>query len=47
MFVAVGAAERLRNTERKDFLENRWPDIVSHMRRWASTWTTWSTSALA
>jgi DNA-binding transcriptional regulator YhcF (GntR family) len=33
MFVAAGAAERLRNTERKDFLENRWPDIASHMRR--------------
>ena len=33
MFVAAGAAERLRSTERKDFLENRWPGIVSHMRR--------------
>ena len=33
MFVAAGAAERLRTTERKDFLENRWPGIVSHMRR--------------
>jgi GntR family transcriptional regulator len=33
MFVAAGAAERLRSAERKDFLENRWPDIVSHMRR--------------
>ncbi len=33
MFVAAGAAERLRNAERKDFLENRWPGIVSHMRR--------------
>lgn len=32
MFVAKGAAERLRNAERKDFLENRWPRIVSHMR---------------
>ena len=33
MFVAPGAAEQLRTTERKDFLENRWPGIVSHMRR--------------
>ncbi len=32
MFVAKGAAERLRTAERKDFLENRWPRIVSHMR---------------
>lgn len=33
MFVAAGAAERLRTSERKDFLENRWPDIASHIRR--------------
>ena len=33
MFVAAGAGERLRTTERKEFLENRWPRIVSHMRR--------------
>ena len=33
MFVAPGAADQLRNSERKDFLENRWPSIVSHMRR--------------
>jgi GntR family transcriptional regulator len=33
MFVAPGAAEKLRETERKDFLENRWPAIASHMRR--------------
>jgi GntR family transcriptional regulator len=33
MFVAAGAGEKLRNNERKDFLENRWPGIVSHMRR--------------
>ena len=33
MFVAAGAADRLRASERKDFLENRWPGIVSHMRR--------------
>jgi GntR family transcriptional regulator len=33
MFVAGGAAERLRSSERREFLENRWPGIVSHMRR--------------
>lgn len=33
MFVAPGAASRLREAERKDFLENRWPAVVSHMRR--------------
>ncbi len=33
MFVAAGAADRLRSTERKEFLEQRWPGIVSHMRR--------------
>ncbi len=33
MFVATGAAGRLRQSERKEFLENRWPGIVSHMRR--------------
>ena len=33
MFVAGGAADRLRSSERRDFLENRWPGIVSHMRR--------------
>ena len=33
MFVAPQAAERLRTAERKDFLENRWPGIVCHMRR--------------
>ena len=33
MFVAAGAAERLRTSERKEFLENRWPGIVGHMRR--------------
>ena len=33
MFVAAGAAARLREAERKDFLENRWPAVVSHMRR--------------
>ncbi|HEX8639621.1 MAG TPA: GntR family transcriptional regulator [Allosphingosinicella sp.] len=33
MFVAAGSAERLRTAERKEFLEQRWPGIVSHMRR--------------
>ena len=33
MFVAAGAAERLRSAERKDFLEQRWPEIATHMRR--------------
>jgi GntR family transcriptional regulator len=33
MFVASGAAERLRSTERKAFLEERWPDICAHIRR--------------
>lgn len=32
MFVATGAADRLRAAERKDFLENRWPRIASHIR---------------
>ena len=33
MFVAAGAADRLRSNERREFLDNRWPGIVSHMRR--------------
>ena len=33
MFVAPGAADRLRSAERTDFLEQRWPEISSHMRR--------------
>ncbi|MGQ0558809.1 MAG: GntR family transcriptional regulator [Sphingosinicella sp.] len=33
LFVAPGAAERLRSSERKQFLEQRWPEIVAHMRR--------------
>ena len=33
MFVAPGAADRLRSAERKDFLEQRGPEISSHMRR--------------
>jgi GntR family transcriptional regulator len=33
MFVAPGAAAKLREAERRDFLDNRWPDIAAHMRR--------------
>ncbi|MDT9598277.1 GntR family transcriptional regulator [Sphingosinicella rhizophila] len=33
MFVAEGASERLRTAERKEFVEQRWPAIVAHMRR--------------
>ena len=33
MFVASGAAERLRSAERKAFLEERWPEIRAHIRR--------------
>ena len=33
MFVAAGAAERLRSAERRTFLEDRWPDICTHMKR--------------
>ena len=33
MFVAIGAAGKLREAERREFLDNRWPDIAAHMRR--------------
>jgi GntR family transcriptional regulator len=33
MFVAEGAAAKLRETERRDFLDNRWPAIAAHIRR--------------
>lgn len=33
MFVAEGAATRLRESERREFLDNRWPAIAAHMRR--------------
>ncbi len=33
MFVAAGAADKLRQTERREFLDQRWPIIVAHMRR--------------
>ena len=33
MFVASGATAKLRASARKEFLEQRWPEIVAHMRR--------------
>ena len=33
MFVAEGATARLKETERREFLEERWPAISAHMRR--------------
>jgi GntR family transcriptional regulator len=33
MFVAQGAAERLLATERKEFLEQRWPAVTAQIRR--------------
>jgi GntR family transcriptional regulator len=33
MFVAAGAAERLRTAERDTFLNQRWPAIVAQIRR--------------
>ena len=33
MFVAAGAADKLRDAERRDFLDNSWPEIAAHMRR--------------
>ena len=33
MFVAEGASERLRNSERREFLEQRWPAIAAQIRR--------------
>ena len=33
MFVAAGAAAKLLEAERRDFLDNRWPGIAAHMRR--------------
>jgi GntR family transcriptional regulator len=33
MFVAEDAAERLRRTERDDFLNHRWPAVVAQIRR--------------
>ena len=33
MFVAEGAAARLRDAERREFLEERWPAIAAQIRR--------------
>ena len=33
MFVASGAADKLRTNERDTFLNERWPEICAHMRR--------------
>jgi GntR family transcriptional regulator len=33
MFVATGAAERLRSSERDQFLNERWPPIAAQIRR--------------
>jgi GntR family transcriptional regulator len=33
MFVAEGAAERLRTAERDDFLNHRWPAVAAQIRR--------------
>ena len=33
MFVAAGASSKLRESERREFLDNRWPAIAAHMRR--------------
>lgn len=33
MFVAEGATQRLRSSEREEFLRNRWPAIAAHIRR--------------
>ena len=33
MFVAPGAAGRLRTSERESFIANRWPEIRATMRR--------------
>ena len=33
MFVGAGASEKLRDAERKQFLEQRWPGIAAQIRR--------------
>ncbi|MDG5747969.1 GntR family transcriptional regulator [Qipengyuania sp. XHP0207] len=33
MYVVHGAAERLRQSERREFLEREWPEIRARMRR--------------
>jgi len=33
MFVAPGASTRLRESERRDFLDNKWPAVVKQIKR--------------
>ena len=33
MFVAAGAAERLREAERRRFLDDEWPGVLARMER--------------
>ena len=33
MFVAPGATAKLKESARREFLEQRWPEIAAHMRR--------------
>jgi DNA-binding transcriptional regulator YhcF (GntR family) len=33
MFVAQGASARLRESERRDFLDNKWPAVVQQIKR--------------
>lgn len=33
LFVASGAAQKLRDMERKNFVDHIWPDIRAHMQR--------------
>jgi len=33
MFVSEGATERLRDAERREFLDQRWPAVVAQIRR--------------
>lgn len=33
MFVAPGATTKLKDSARREFLEERWPSIAAHMRR--------------
>ena len=33
LFVARGAVQKLRNAERKNFIDNSWPLISKHMQR--------------
>lgn len=33
LFVAIGAVQKLRDMERKNFIDHIWPDIREHMQR--------------